>query len=108
MVRSTSRRSRSAGPEPTRETFFDFATDGFYSQRWTFTEHSGTHMDAPIHFAEEKISAAEVPLTNMHRAEILDGRALGASHWLVLLGYTAGLGLLVVWRHRVEDAHGVA
>ena len=38
------------GPEPTRETFFDFPTDGFYSQRWTFTEHSGTHMDAPGHF----------------------------------------------------------
>ena len=38
------------GPEPARETFFDFATDGFYSQRWSFTEHSGTHMDAPGHF----------------------------------------------------------
>ena len=38
------------GPEPTRETFFNFPTDGFYSQRWTFTEHSGTHMDAPGHF----------------------------------------------------------
>jgi kynurenine formamidase len=27
-------------------------------------EHGGTHMDAPIHFAEGKLSAAEVPLTS--------------------------------------------
>ena len=26
--------------------------DGFYSQEWTFGEHSGTHMDAPGHFTE--------------------------------------------------------
>jgi kynurenine formamidase len=37
-----------AGPE--RETIADYATDGFYAQRWTFGEHSGTHMDAPGHF----------------------------------------------------------
>jgi len=24
--------------------------DGFYSQEWTFGEHSGTHVDAPGHF----------------------------------------------------------
>lgn len=51
-------------------------------------------------------------LPNFHHMslglEILDGRALGAQHWLVLLGYTAGLGALIVWRHRVEEARGVA
>jgi kynurenine formamidase len=38
------------GPEPAREDLFTFASAGFYSQKWTFGEHSGTHMDAPGHF----------------------------------------------------------
>jgi kynurenine formamidase len=38
------------GEEPERETIADYATDGFYAQRWTVGEHSGTHMDAPGHF----------------------------------------------------------
>jgi kynurenine formamidase len=39
-----------SGEEPQRETIADYATDGFYAQRWTFGEHSGTHMDVPGHF----------------------------------------------------------
>lgn len=39
-----------SGPEPQREDLFTYVPDGFYSQRWTFGEHSGTHMDAPGHF----------------------------------------------------------
>jgi kynurenine formamidase len=38
------------GDEPARETIDDYASDGFYAQKWTFGEHSGTHMDAPGHF----------------------------------------------------------
>jgi kynurenine formamidase len=38
------------GPEPAREDLFTYDRDGFYSQLWTFGEHSGTHMDAPGHF----------------------------------------------------------
>jgi kynurenine formamidase len=38
------------GPEPAREDLFTYAAAGFYSQLWTFGEHSGTHMDAPGHF----------------------------------------------------------
>ena len=38
------------GEEPERETIADYATSGFYAQRWTFGEHSGTHMDVPGHF----------------------------------------------------------
>jgi kynurenine formamidase len=41
-----------AGPEPKREDLFTFAADGYYSQLWTFGEHSGTHMDAPGHFVQ--------------------------------------------------------
>jgi kynurenine formamidase len=35
---------------PTRETLVTIPTAGFYAQKWTFGEHSGTHMDAPGHF----------------------------------------------------------
>jgi kynurenine formamidase len=38
------------GPEPQREDLFTYTRDGFYSQLWSFAEHSGTHMDAPGHF----------------------------------------------------------
>lgn len=43
------------GPEkPSRETMQEFPEQdegefGFYNQRWTFTEHTGTHIDAPGH-----------------------------------------------------------
>ena len=40
------------GDEPRRRDLKTFAADGFYSQEWTFGEHSGTHMDAPGHFVE--------------------------------------------------------
>ncbi len=40
------------GAAPTRRTLKTFAADGFYSQEWTFGEHSGTHMDAPGHFKQ--------------------------------------------------------
>ncbi len=35
---------------PRRRTLVTIADAGFYSQEWTFHEHSGTHMDAPGHF----------------------------------------------------------
>lgn len=38
------------GDPPTRETLVTIPVNGFYSQQWTFGEHSGTHMDAPGHF----------------------------------------------------------
>ncbi|HSK96446.1 MAG TPA: cyclase family protein [Euzebyales bacterium] len=39
------------GVQPTRQDLTTFADDGFYSQRWTFGEHTATHIDAPGHFA---------------------------------------------------------
>ena len=35
---------------PARETLVTIPAGGFYAQKWTFGEHSGTHMDAPGHF----------------------------------------------------------
>jgi len=38
----------------------------------------------------------------------LDGNTLAPSHWLVLAGYVAVLGLAIAWKHRVEEARGLA
>ena len=35
---------------PARETLVSIPSSGFYAQKWTLSEHSGTHMDAPGHF----------------------------------------------------------
>ena len=37
---------------PARETLVTIPEDGFYSQQWTFGEHSGTHLDVPGHFVQ--------------------------------------------------------
>lgn len=39
------------GANPSRRTLVTIENDGFYQQEWTWAEHSGTHMDAPGHFA---------------------------------------------------------
>ncbi len=36
--------------KPTRDTLATIPANGFYAQRWTLSEHSGTHMDVPGHF----------------------------------------------------------
>ncbi len=38
----------------------------------------------------------------------LDGHTLALSHWLVLAGCVVVLGLAIVWKHRVEEARGLA
>lgn len=38
-----------------------FARDGFFANAWHVHEHSGTHVDAPLHFSAEGWSAAEIP-----------------------------------------------
>jgi kynurenine formamidase len=38
------------GEEATRSTHVTIEENGYYLQRWTFYEHTATHMDAPGHF----------------------------------------------------------
>ncbi|MBZ0284687.1 MAG: cyclase family protein [Anaerolineae bacterium] len=37
---------------PIRETVVKVNPDGFYIQRWTIGEHTGTHVDIPAHFVD--------------------------------------------------------
>lgn len=39
------------GEEATRSTHVNIADNGYYLQRWSFYEHTATHLDAPGHFA---------------------------------------------------------
>jgi kynurenine formamidase len=41
------------GENPQREDYVTVENDGFYIQRWTFTEHAGTHVDIPAHFVAD-------------------------------------------------------
>ena len=46
------------GNEPfAAEAVKTFEADGFYQQKVSFWEHTGTHVDAPIHFAEDGLEA---------------------------------------------------
>ena len=39
---------------------------------------------------------------------LLDGQSLSARHWLVLAAYGAAPGVIIIWRHRVEESRGLA
>jgi len=40
--------------------------------------------------------------------DLMSGKELGAEHWLSLIGYAVVLAGVLVWRHRVEEARGLA
>lgn len=53
------------GNEPFQsEPVKTFADDGFYAQKVSFWEHTGTHVDAPAHFAEGGDTAELLPIEN--------------------------------------------
>jgi kynurenine formamidase len=40
---------------------FDLKKDGYNLYRWGLIEHSGTHLDAPIHFSENGMAVEQIP-----------------------------------------------
>jgi kynurenine formamidase len=50
---------------PKRETVVTVENDGFYIQKWTLGEHSGTHMDCPGHFVTGGRRAPEMKLEEL-------------------------------------------
>lgn len=54
------------GNEPfAHEAVKTFANDGFYAQKVTFWEHTGTHFDAPMHFHEDGMTADMVDVRDL-------------------------------------------
>jgi kynurenine formamidase len=43
----------------------DFARDGYNLYILTLNEHTGTHIDAPLHFSADGQSVAEIPVENL-------------------------------------------
>jgi len=43
------------------ETLSVFEKDGYNTKKWTLSEHTGTHIDAPIHFSSTGASADQIP-----------------------------------------------
>jgi len=44
---------------------FDFAEDGYNLYVLTINEHTGTHLDAPLHFSADGLSVAEIPVESL-------------------------------------------
>ncbi len=42
-----------------------FATDGFNNNRLMIVEHTGTHIDAPLHFAADGAAVNEIPISQL-------------------------------------------
>lgn len=66
----------------------------------------------PVDHMPRALQVAARILPNFHQTSlglsVVDGHGLGAVDWLVLAGYTAALGLIIVWKHRVEESRGLA
>jgi kynurenine formamidase len=72
---------------------------GYYyaANRFSTAEHGGTHLDAPIHFAEAKPTAAEVPLERLvGEAAVVDVAAACAND----ADYQIGVADLRGWEER--------
>ncbi len=66
-----------AEPFAMRTDFEGYTERGYYYSAYTFTtaEHGGTHIDAPVHFAEGRHSVDEIPLQRLiSEAVMLDLR----------------------------------
>ena len=53
------------GEELQRETYVTIEEDGYYMQQWHILEHTGTHVDAPGHFAEGGRTSTELRLDEL-------------------------------------------
>ena len=47
------------------ESLVNIAADGYNMYRWQVVEHTGTHLDAPIHFSTDGQTADEIPIQNL-------------------------------------------
>ena len=52
-------------PGITYDKQFDIGSDGYNLYVLTVNEHTGTHIDAPLHFSEDGASVAEIPVESL-------------------------------------------
>ena len=54
-------------PSPKSETILTISHDGFFNRLVTFTEHTGTHFDAPCHMVEGARSVDQIEASSLVR-----------------------------------------
>jgi kynurenine formamidase len=52
-------------PQFAREQLFNWDEHKFNLYQLTINEHTGTHIDAPLHFSEDGMSVAEIPVSSL-------------------------------------------
>lgn len=96
-----------ADPFELRTDFAGYTDKGYYYSAYTFTtaEHGGTHIDAPVHFAEGKHSVNEIPLDQLiGDAVVLDLRERVAGD----CNYLVSTGDITAWEERHGEIPGGA
>jgi kynurenine formamidase len=53
------------GPSLVTETVATLDRDGYNMRRWCLIEHTGTHLDAPIHYADDGASADRLKIEDL-------------------------------------------
>lgn len=97
-------------PQPLKAIIQTVDTDGYFSYLWSFSEHTSTHADAPVHMVDGGESIDKIPLShfvgqgvvadlsgkpNQHQiteAEVKDGLAKAG------FGKTSGRGMILLLR----------
>lgn len=54
-----------------RRTVTTVEEDGYYLQRWRLYEHTGTHVDAPVHFSAGARTAPELTVDELHTPAVV-------------------------------------
>ena len=66
----------------------------------------------PVSDMPKALQKAAQALPSFHQASMslnyISGQGLGAVNLLVLVGYALALGLALMWKHRIEEARGLA
>jgi kynurenine formamidase len=91
-----------AQPFEMRTDFEGYTERGYYYSAYTFTtaEHGGTHIDAPVHFAEGRHSVNDIPLERLiGDAVVLDLRENVGGN----CNHLVSVGDIQAW----EQEHGV-
>jgi kynurenine formamidase len=72
-VFSTTVPTYTPGEAPTRQDHVTVAANGFYIQKWSLFEHSGTHVDIPAHFIADGETVDNYPPARLlTRAVVID------------------------------------
>jgi kynurenine formamidase len=81
------------------EKQYDFKKDGFNMNRWRLIEHAGTHLDAPLHFSADGVSADRIVAGELVvPLAVIDVRKRAEED----SDYLMGIEDVLAWEHRFK------